>query len=29
MEYFDGHPSSGQFFKNKVKYIGLGVHYYF
>ncbi len=29
VEYFDGHSSSGQFFKNKVEYIGLGIHYHF
>lgn len=29
VEYFDGHSSSGQFFKNKVEYIGLGAHYHF
>lgn len=29
VEYFDGHSSSGQFFKNKVEYIGVGVHYHF
>lgn len=28
-EYFDGHSSSGQFFKNKVEYIGVGAHYHF
>ncbi|MXS82125.1 DUF1207 domain-containing protein [Nitrosomonas oligotropha] len=29
VEYFDGHSSSGQFFKNKVEYIGVGAHYHF
>lgn len=29
VEYFDGHSSSGQFFRNKVEYIGVGAHYHF
>ena len=29
VEYFDGHSASGQFFKNKVEYIGVGIHYHF
>lgn len=29
LEYYDGHSPSGQFFKNKVEYIGVGVHYHF
>ncbi len=29
IEYFNGHSASGQFFKNKVEYIGVGAHYHF
>jgi hypothetical protein len=28
-EYFNGYTPSGQFYKDKVEYIGLGAHYYF
>jgi Protein of unknown function (DUF1207) len=29
VEYFNGYTPSGQFYKNKVEYIGLGAHYHF
>jgi hypothetical protein len=29
VEYFNGYTPSGQFYKNKVEYIGLGAHYLF
>ncbi|MGH8556188.1 MAG: DUF1207 domain-containing protein [Methylococcales bacterium] len=29
VEYFNGFSPSGQFYKNKVEYIGLGAHYHF
>jgi hypothetical protein len=29
IEYFNGHSPSGQFFRNKVEYIGVGAHYHF
>jgi len=29
IEYYNGYTPSGQFYKNKVEYIGLGAHYYF
>ena len=28
-EYFNGNSPTGQFFKEKVEYIGLGLHYHF
>ncbi|MDO9104846.1 MAG: DUF1207 domain-containing protein [Methylovulum sp.] len=28
-EYFNGHTPSGQFYKDKVEYIGVGAHYHF
>lgn len=28
-EYYNGYTPSGQFYKNKVEYIGLGAHYHF
>jgi hypothetical protein len=28
LEYFDGYSPNGQFFREKVRYIGLGVHFY-
>ncbi len=28
-EYYNGYSPSGQFYKNKVEYIGLGAHYHF
>lgn len=29
VEYYNGYSPSGQFYKNKVEYIGLGAHYHF
>jgi Protein of unknown function (DUF1207) len=29
VEYFNGYTPSGQFYKNKVEYIGVGAHYHF
>ncbi|MDP1558190.1 MAG: DUF1207 domain-containing protein [Nitrosomonas sp.] len=29
VEYYNGHSPSGQFFRNKVEYLGLGAHYHF
>jgi hypothetical protein len=29
VEYFNGYTPSGQFYKNKVEYFGLGAHYHF
>jgi hypothetical protein len=29
MEYFNGHSPTGQFFREKVEYMGIGAHYYF
>ncbi len=29
LEYFDGYSPNGQFYKDSVRFIGLGVHYYF
>lgn len=29
LEYFKGHSPSGQFYQQKIEYIGLGIHYYF
>ncbi len=29
VEYFDGHSPSGQFYKKKIEYVGLGVHFHF
>ncbi len=29
VEYFNGYTPSGQFYKNKVEYIGLGAHFHF
>lgn len=29
VEYYNGYTPSGQFYKNKVEYIGLGAHYHF
>ncbi|MGJ0491228.1 DUF1207 domain-containing protein [Methylobacter sp.] len=29
LEYFNGHAPSGQFYINKIEYIGLGAHFYF
>ena len=28
-EYFNGYSPSGQFYKEKVEYIGLGAHFHF
>ena len=28
-EYYNGYTPSGQFYKNKVEYLGLGLHYHF
>ncbi len=29
LEYFNGHSPNGQFYKNPIEYIGLGIHFYF
>ncbi len=29
LEFYNGHDQNGQFYVNKVQYIGFGVHYYF
>jgi hypothetical protein len=29
VEYFNGYTPSGQFYKDKVEYLGLGAHYHF
>ncbi|HKQ65819.1 MAG TPA: DUF1207 domain-containing protein, partial [Methylomirabilota bacterium] len=29
LEYFNGHSPNGQFYKDKVEYIGLGTHFHF
>jgi Protein of unknown function (DUF1207) len=29
VEYFNGYTPSGQFYKNKVEYVGVGAHYHF
>jgi hypothetical protein len=29
VEYFNGYSPSGQFYKDKVEYVGLGAHYHF
>ena len=29
VEYFNGFTPSGQFYKDKVEYVGLGAHYHF
>ena len=29
IEYFSGHSPNGQFYKDKVQYIGLGTHFHF
>jgi hypothetical protein len=29
VEYYNGYSPSGQFYKNKVEYVGLGAHYHF
>jgi len=29
LEYFRGHSPNGQFYREKVDYLGLGVHFYF
>ena len=29
LEYFNGHSPNGQFYKDKIDYIGLGVHFHF
>ncbi|MGZ4989620.1 MAG: DUF1207 domain-containing protein, partial [Methylobacter sp.] len=28
-EYYNGHSPSGQFYREKIEYIGLGAHFYF
>jgi len=29
LEYFGGHSPNGQFYKDKVEYIGIGTHFHF
>jgi Protein of unknown function (DUF1207)/HsdM N-terminal domain len=29
VEYFNGHSPSGQFYRDKIEYIGLGAHFHF
>jgi Protein of unknown function (DUF1207) len=29
IEYFDGHSPNGQFYKDRVQYLGLGTHFHF
>ncbi|WP_305906984.1 DUF1207 domain-containing protein [Methylomarinum sp. Ch1-1] len=29
VEYYNGYSPSGQFYNNKVEYVGLGAHYFF
>ncbi len=29
LEYFDGHSPNGQFYKDRVQYLGLGAHFHF
>jgi Protein of unknown function (DUF1207) len=29
VEYFNGYTPTGQFYKDKMEYIGLGAHYHF
>jgi len=29
LEYFNGHSPNGQFYKDRVEYIGLGTHFHF
>ena len=29
IEYFNGHSPNGQFYKDRIEYIGLGAHFHF